>query len=177
MEKEKTTKKLSTRAICFTAIMAALIFVFTFTFKIPFGNGYTHLGDAIIFLSIPLLGSKKSCFAAGIGAALADIIGGYTVWAPPTFFIKLSLVLICGLFAEKLMKNKFFGYIIGAVLGGAFQIAAYTLVKIVMFDKAYAFSSLPTLAIQTAVGIAAALVFIAMFNKTNITAKLRKMAE
>lgn len=177
MEKEKTTKKLSTRAICFTAIMAALIFVFTFTFKIPFGNGYTHLGDAIIFLSIPLLGSKKSCFAAGIGAALADIIGGYTVWAPPTFFIKLLLVLICGLFAEKLMKNKFFGYIIGAVLGGAFQIAAYTLVKIVMFDKAYAFSSLPTLAIQTAVGIAAALVFIAMFNKTNITAKLRKMAE
>ncbi len=75
------------------------------------------------------------------------------------------------------MKNKFFGYIIGSILGGVFQISAYTLVKIVMFDKAYAFSSLPTLAIQTAVGIAVALVFIAMFNKTNVTAKLRKMAE
>ena len=68
-------------------------------------------------------------------------------------------------------------YIIGSILGGVFQISAYTLVKIVMFDKAYAFSSLPTLAIQTAVGIAVALVFIAMFNKTNVTAKLRKMAE
>lgn len=173
----KEKKKITVKSICFTAVMAALIFVFTFTFKIPLGNGYTHLGDAIIFLSIPLLGSKKSCFAAGIGAALADVIGGYTIWAPPTFCIKLLLVLICGIFAEKLMKNKFFGYIIGAVLGGVFQIAAYTLVKIVMFDKAYAFSSLPTLAIQTAVGIAVALVFIAMFNKTNITAKLRKMAE
>lgn len=176
-ETVKTKKKTGVRSICFTAVMAALIFVFTFTFKIPLGNGYTHLGDAIIFLSIPLLGSKKSCLAAGIGAALADIIGGYTIWAPPTFVIKLLLVLICGLFAEKLMKNKFFGYIIGAVLGGAFQIAAYTLVKVVMFDKAYAFSSLPTLAIQTAVGIAAALIFIAIFNKTNVTAKLRKMAE
>lgn len=176
-ETVKAKKKTSVRSICFTAVMAALIFVFTFTFKIPLGNGYTHLGDAIIFLSIPLLGSKKSCLAAGIGAALADIIGGYTIWAPPTFCIKLLLVLICGLFAEKLMKNKFFGYIIGAVLGGAFQIAAYTIVKIVMFDKAYAFSSLPTLAIQTAVGIAVALVFIAIFNKTNVTAKLRKMAE
>ena len=102
----KEKKKITVKSICFTAVMAALIFVFTFTFKIPLGNGYTHLGDAIIFLSIPLLGSKKSCFAAGIGAALADVIGGYTIWAPPTFCIKLLLVLICGIFAEKLMKNK-----------------------------------------------------------------------
>ncbi len=176
-EAVKAKKKMSVRSICFTAVMAALIFVFTFTFKIPLGNGYTHLGDAIIFLSIPLLGSKKSCLAAGIGAALADIIGGYTIWAPPTFCIKLLLVLICGLFAEKRMKNKLFGYIIGAVLGGAFQIVAYTLVKIVMFDKAYAFSTLPSLAIQTAVGVAVALVFIAVFTKTNVIVKLKKMAK
>lgn len=173
----KEKKKISVRSICFTAVMAALIFVFTFTFKIPLGNGYTHLGDAIIFLSIPLLGSKKSCLAAGIGAALADIIGGYSIWAPPTFCIKLLLVLICGLFAERLMKNKFFGYIIGAVLGGIFQIGAYTLVKVFMFDKAYAFSSLPTLSLQTTVGIIVALVFIAIFTKTNVMKKLKRMAE
>lgn len=177
MENVKSTKKISTKSICFTAIMAALIFVFTFTFKIPLGNGYTHLGDAIIFLSIPLLGSKKSCFAAGIGAALADIIGGYSIWAPPTFFIKLLMVLLCGLFAEKLLKNNFWGYILGSVAGGAFQIGAYTLVKVIMFDKAYALSSLPTLAIQTAVGIVVAMIFITVFNKTNVMTKLKKMAE
>lgn len=170
-------KKISVQSICFTAVMAALIFVFTFTFKIPLGNGYTHLGDAVIFLSLPLLGTKKSCLAAGIGAALADLIGGYTVWAVPSFFIKLIMVFICGLIAEKLMARKFAGYIAGAVSGGVFQICAYTLVKMVLFNRAYAFSSLPALAVQTAVGITAALVFIAMFNKTNITAKLRKTAE
>lgn len=177
MENQKVSKNISVKSICFTAIMAALIFVFTFTFKIPLGTGYTHLGDSIIFLSIALLGSKKSSLAAGIGAGLADLIGGYTAWVAPTFFIKLILVLICGLFAEKLIKNKFVGYIIGAILGGAFQIAAYTIVKVVMYDKAYALTTLPELVIQTVVGIMVALVFIAVFDKAKITQKLRKMAE
>lgn len=177
MENQKVSKNISVKSICFTAIMAALIFVFTFTFKIPLGTGYTHLGDSIIFLSIALLGSKKSSLAAGIGAGLADLIGGYTAWVAPTFFIKLILVLICGLFAEKLIKNKFVGYIIGAIFGGAFQIAAYTIVKVVMYDKAYALTTLPELVIQTVVGIVVALVFIAVFDKAKITQKLRKMAE
>lgn len=55
----KSKNKITVKSICFTAVMAALIFVFTFTFKIPLGNGYTHLGDAVIFLSIPILGSKN----------------------------------------------------------------------------------------------------------------------
>ena len=62
-----------------------------------------------------------------------------------------------------------------AVLSGAWQIVAYTVVKIFLFDKAYAFSSLPTLAIQTVVGIVVAAVFIVVFDKTKITAKLKKM--
>lgn len=175
--KEKKSKKVSTRAICFTAIMSALIFVFTFTFKIPLGTGYTHLGDSIIFLSIALLGSKKSCIAGGLGACLADMIGGYFAWVAPTFFIKLIMVLICGLLAEKLIKNNIFAYILGAILGGAFQIGAYTLVKIIMYDRAYALATLPELVLQTIVGIAVAIVFIFIFNKTKVTDKLRKMAE
>lgn len=177
MENQKVNNKVNVKAICFTAIMAALIFVFTFTFKIPLGTGYTHLGDSIIFLSVALLGSKKSSLAAGIGAGLADLIGGYTAWVLPSFFIKAIMVLICGLFAEKLIKSKLVGYIVGAVLGGVFQIGGYTLAKLLMYDKAYALTTLPELAIQTAVGIAVALIFIAVFNKTRVTDKLRKMAE
>ncbi len=177
MENQKVKRNVSVRAICFTAIMAALIFVFTFTFKIPLGTGYTHLGDSIIFLSIALLGSKKSSLAAGIGAALADLIGGYAAWIAPTFFIKLIMVLICGVFAEKLIKNKIAGFVVGAILGGAFQIVGYTVTKLVMYDKAYALTTLPELVIQTVVGIAVALVFIVIFDKTKVTEKLRKMAE
>ncbi|MCC8072620.1 MAG: ECF transporter S component, partial [Clostridiales bacterium] len=140
-------------------------------------SGYTHLGDSIIFLSIALLGSKKSSLAAGIGAAMADLVGGYAAWIVPTFIIKVIMVLICGAFAEKIIKNKLAGFIIGGVIGGAFQIVAYTVVKIFMYGKAYAFTSLPRLTLQTVIGIIVAVVFIAVFNKTGITAKLRKMAE
>lgn len=101
MEAQNTKKSVNVKSLCFTALMAALIFVFTYTFKIPLGTGYTHLGDAVIFLSIALLGSKKSSLAAGIGAALGDLVGGYAQWIAPTFFIKLIMVLICGVFAEK----------------------------------------------------------------------------
>lgn len=177
MEAQNTKKSVNVKSLCFTALMAALIFVFTYTFKIPLGTGYTHLGDAVIFLSIALLGSKKSSLAAGIGAALGDLVGGYAQWIAPTFFIKLIMVLICGVFAEKVIKKKLPGYIIGAVLGGLFQIVAYTVVKVILFDKAYALTTLPELIIQTVVGIVAALVFIAIFNKTKVTEKLRKMVD
>lgn len=177
MEAQNTKKSVNVKSLCFTALMAALIFVFTYTFKIPLGTGYTHLGDAVIFLSIALLGSKKSSLAAGIGAALGDLVGGYAQWIAPTFFIKLIMVLICGVFAEKIIKKKLPGYIIGAVLGGLFQIVAYTVVKVILFDKAYALTTLPELIIQTVVGIVAALAFIAIFNKTKVTEKLRKMVD
>lgn len=177
METKKTKNNVSVRAVCFTAIMAALIFVFTFTFKIPLGTGYTHFGDSIIFLSVAILGSKKSSLAAGIGAGLADLIGGYAAWVLLSFFIKGIMVLICSLFTEKLLRSKFSGYIVGAVLGGAFQIGGYTLAKVLMYDKAYALATLPELIVQTIVGIAVAVVFIVAFNKTKVIEKLRKMAE
>lgn len=170
-------EKCSIKAICVTAVMAALIFVFTYTFKIPLGTGYTHLGDVMIFLSLLLLGSKKSCFAAGLGAALADLIGGYAQWVIPTFFIKFIMVIICGLFAEKLIKNKTFGYVVGTALGGIFQIGAYTAVKVILFDKSYALTTLPELILQTAAGIVVAIVIITILNKTKVSGKLRKMVQ
>ncbi len=36
------SKKVNVRYITFTAVMAALVFVFTFTFKIPLGNRRLH---------------------------------------------------------------------------------------------------------------------------------------
>lgn len=176
MKENTKNARINVRSITFTAVMAALVFVFTYTFKIPFVNGYTHIGDSMIFLAIVFLGYKKAPLAAGIGAGLADLIGGYSAWVAPTFIIKFFMALICALIMEKVIKNnRIVGYVVGSILGGAWQIVAYTVVKIFLFDKAYAFSSLPALAIQTVVGIVVAAVFIVVFNKTKITAKLKKM--
>lgn len=148
------------RELTTASVMAALIFLFTFTLKLPGPSGYTHLGDAFIFLALFLLDWKYAALAAGIGAALADLAGGYPYWAAPTFFIKAGMVVIAWLFLQKVFHGTKWGRIPALVLGGLFQLTAYTAVKYPLVGAAYAWSSLPTLAVQTAIGITAALVVL-----------------
>ena len=50
-----------TYTIVMTAMMTCLVLLTTYTFKIPTPfQGYVHLGDAMIFLSVLVLG-RMSC--------------------------------------------------------------------------------------------------------------------
>ncbi len=176
MDTANVKKKANIRSICFTAIMAALVFVFTFTFKIPLGNGYTHLGDAFIFLSAYLLGGKKATFAGGLGAALADLASGYTMWILPTFISKFLMTAVCCLIAELIFNRRLIGYVIGAAAGTLVHIGAYSLAWYILFGKAAMISALPALILQTIVGVVVAAVFIVIFNRTGTDKKLRAMS-
>ena len=67
-----------TNTIVMTAMMMCLVLVTTYTFKIPTPfQGYVHLGDAMIFLSVLIVGKKYGAVAAAFGSALADLLGGY----------------------------------------------------------------------------------------------------
>lgn len=176
MDTANVKTKTNIRAICFTAIMAALVFVFTFTFKIPIGNGYTHLGDAFIFLSAYLLGGKKAAVAGGLGAALADLASGYTMWIIPTFIAKVLMIAVCCLIAELIFNRNLIGYGIGAVAGTIVHIGVYSLAWYLLFGKAAMISALPALAIQTIVGLVVAGIFTVIFNRTGTDKKLRAMA-
>ena len=74
-----TNEKL--RKIIMSALFAALACVATMIIKIPTPgtSGYIHPGDAIVILSGAILGPVWGFFAAGIGSAMADLIGGYFV--------------------------------------------------------------------------------------------------
>ena len=173
----KKNNKTSVKSICLTAVMSALIFVFTYLFKVPIAVGYVHLGDVIIFLSVILLGRRKAAFAGAIGGALADLLSGYTQFILPTFVIKFAMAYICGIFVEKIIKNNTVGFIIGALLGGALQVIGYTLVSVAFYSKESAIAAIPENIVQTAVGIVGALVLIVIFDKTKVTNKLRKMCD
>lgn len=170
-----STANIRTRAITKTGLMAALICLATFCFKVPSLHGYTHLGDGFIFVAVYLLGGKKGALAGGIGAALSDLIGGYAAWILPTFFIKVIMALIMGAVAYKLFHGRRLGMLTGSVLGGLVQIALYTLVKIPLYDMAYALSGIPKLFIQTGAGILLMLVVIGMLEKAQLTQKLREV--
>ena len=147
-----TDKKV--REIAITALMAALIFVATFLIKIPnpATGGYSHMGDCMIFLAVVLLGRKNGSLAASIGGALSDFLAGAPVWILPTLIIKYIMAFIMGTIIKAKPESKKL-QIIGASVGGLFQIAAYTLAKILLIGLMPAVLSIPNVSIQTLVGI------------------------
>ena len=90
-----------------TALFAALTFAATMAVRIPTPgtNGYIHPGDALVILSGVILGPSNGFLAAGIGSALADLLGGYFVYVPITFLIKGIVALSCGLIFQKAGKH------------------------------------------------------------------------
>jgi uncharacterized membrane protein len=71
------------------ALMAALTCTATVAVAIPSPTGgYIHPGDGFVILSGVILGPFFGVLAAGIGSMLADLILGYSAYAPATFIIK-----------------------------------------------------------------------------------------
>lgn len=100
--------KSNIRTLTFTALMTAFVFITTSVIKIPipFTNGYIHAGDTAIFLGGILLGPVHGALAAGIGSAMADLLGGYAHWALPTLLIKGFMGLIVGYFSSEKRNQK-----------------------------------------------------------------------
>lgn len=120
-----------------TALILSLVLITTMSIRLPspFTQGYVHLGDTMIFLSVMLLGKNKGALAAGLGSRLADVLGGYTAYAPRTLVIKFLMAYIMGWFiqisAEKQRQNARIvsaTEIMGMVLGGSEMVLGYALV-------------------------------------------------
>ena len=156
-----------TRDLVTTALMAALIFVATFLIRIPnpMTGGYHHMGDSIIFLAVVLLGRKNGAVAAGLGGALSDFLAGAPIWILPTLIIKYVMAFIMGTIIKANPDSKKL-QIAGAVTGGIFQVAAYTLVNMLLIDAKSAIVTIPNEMLQTAVGIAIFIVLSGAFSGT-----------
>lgn len=81
--------------LAYGGMMAALVFVATYFFKLPVSitQGYIHLGDGFILLGAALLG-RPAIAAAAVGSMLADLMGGYTLYIVPTFLIKGAVAAV-----------------------------------------------------------------------------------
>lgn len=128
-----------TGKLVLTALMVCLVLLATYIIKIPspFTQGYVHLGDTMIFLSVLLLGKKGGAAAAGLGSALADLMGGYAAYAPWTFIIKGLMAFIMGVFIEMMLKKKKHHVkigsvplieILGMVIAGIVMVVGYAIV-------------------------------------------------
>lgn len=158
-----------TKNLAMSALMIALIFVCTYTVKIPnpATGGYTHMGDCMIFLAVLVLGKKQGALAGGLGAALSDLLTGATLWVLPTFVIKLIMGWIMGSIVEMKLNEKY-GWIIGAILGGIWQSIAYTLVKIPMVGMAPAVASIPRILMQTLIGLVIYVIIAKLLERSSV---------
>lgn len=170
-----SNKSVNTKDITKMAIMAALVFVATYLIKIPSLNGYTHIGDSMVILSAFILGKKEGALAAGLGAALCDLLSGYMQYIIPTFFIKAIMVIIICTIAHNLINKNKFAWIIGCILGCAFQVLGYALFETILYGFPAAIASIPSNIIQSIVGIVIALILATALEKSNVFKKLKKV--
>lgn len=162
-DKMKHTKK-----IVISALFAALSLVATLFFAIPLPTGYANLGDCFAFLAGFVLGGPWGCAAAGVGIALADLLGGYGVYAIATFIIK-AFIALCGAFAAKFAKEGKFRFVIVAalsLLGEAMMVLGYFFFESVFLGVgAAAVASVLGNLTQAAVGVVTSTILAAVFAK------------
>lgn len=136
------------KKIVMAALFAALTCVATMSIRIPTlgTGGYIHPGDALVILSGIVLGPVFGPLAAGIGSALADLLGGYFIYVPITFVIKGLVAFAAGLIYQKIGKTKKSRYT-AVILGGAADIilvaGGYFLCEFFMYGSGAAASILP----------------------------------
>ena len=109
------------------AMFAALAFIcFSYLrIEIPMGGGMTgkiYIGHAFIILSAFLLGAKYGGLTGAVGLALADVLAGYVISAPPTFIAKFLIGLTASIMAHQIfhlgsITKKKTLYILSSIAG------------------------------------------------------------
>ncbi len=149
MERTKFTPQLA----AISALMIALTTVFTLVVRVPVpaSGGYINLSDVAITFAALTFGPVVGFLAGGIGAGLADIIGGYAQWAP------LTLIAhgVEGLLIGYIGYNRGWMHIaIGWLVGGLFMVLAYFVGEVTVMGIGWsgALTELPGNLIQMFVG-------------------------
>jgi len=132
-----------TLTISMIGIFAALICVLTMIIAIPIPatQGFINIGDAGVMIAGLLFGPIIGGIAGGVGSALADILLGYTIYAPATLIIKGLEGFIVGLIANPKKNYKKLNYrdILAVVIGGLIMVFGYLIYETIIFGFPAAF--------------------------------------
>ena len=154
--------------LTFSAVFAALCCVGTLIVHIPLPNGYLNTGDVFVLLAGWFLGPLYGAVAAGVGSALADIISGYAVYAPATFFIKAAVALcaffLCSLLKKVIKKDglDFLPRLTSALIAECVMVLGYFIYESFLYGFAGALSAVVGNLTQGAVCLALATILFSM---------------
>lgn len=109
-----------------TGILTAVETVATMiiAIAIPASEGYFNVGEGIIYFTAILFGPIIGAFVGGVGAALADLLLGYAIYAPATLVAKgIEGYVVGSLFLLFKKKNwntnqwRIFSTVLGILVG------------------------------------------------------------
>jgi len=151
------------KKIVYIALFAALTCAATFAIKIPTPGtgGYIHPGDAIVILSGVMLGPVYGAVAAALGSAMADLLGGYIVYAPITLLVKGVIAFLCGIVYKRLgtaERTRYIAVGVGGVIDMVLVAGGYYGYEIFFYGVMGALASVPANLIQGVSGLVLALV-------------------
>ncbi len=160
-------KNINIAFIALTVVVALI----TLFIRIPLpSRGYFNFGDVAVVFSGFVLGSltQRNNFwwgagAGGIGSALADVIGGFGLFAPITLIAKGVEGGLCALASGRQGFSR--GILIG--LGGAAMVACYFIAEALMPNIGLqgAVSEIIPNLIQAGGGIAGGVLAFTAYNK------------
>ena len=166
------------KKIVMAALFAALACVATMSIRIPTPGtgGYIHPGDAIVILSGVILGPVWGLLAAGIGSAMADLLGGYFLYVPITFVIKGAVAFVAGMIYKKIGKTPKSHYT-AVVLGGVGDIVLVAggdfLCEMILYGISGAAASIPANLIQ---GISGLIISVVLYPALLAVPDIRQIA-
>lgn len=165
----QTKQSQSIRRLTTAGVLAAAIVLLTTLVSLPMpgGLGYINLGDVGVLLAGMMLGGGWGALCAGAASALADVLLGYTVYAPATFVIKGLVALVAGLlFARTQKKIRFVALYPAALIVPA----GYFLYEVMLYGAASAVPNILFNTMQCLVGAVIATVLGLMLLKTKLFA-------
>ena len=147
-----------TKKMVIAAMFAALACVATMAIRIPTPGtgGYIHPGDAVVILCGIFLNPGAAFLAAGMGSAMADLLGGYFLYVPITFGSKGLVAVLAGHAFRRLsghLKNRTVAVAICGLIDVALVAGGYCFCESFIYGTAAAFASVPANLIQGASGL------------------------
>lgn len=168
--------KKTTKNICFAAMFAAMIFGLTML-HVPIGaGGYIHVGDAVIYVTAMLMGGPWAFISAAIGAACADIVSGFAVYAAPSAIIKILIAVPFVLISKKQSKLLSVRSAIFTIISGVITVLGYFAADLILYREG-AIADLPANIIQAAGSAVVFIVLAFALDRAGIKQRFEKEIE
>lgn len=158
------------------ALFAALVFVGTFYLHVTLPYGYFNFGDAFLLLAAWIVGGWYGAAAGGIGAAIADLALGYTMYAPVTLVLKALMALLAAVIAHTAARRGkalgIAGLWLGAAAAELLMVGGYYVFEGCLYGFGAALASVPGNLLQGAAAVVTAGIVMSILQSTDAVKRL-----